>query len=159
MMGPDVPFRLSDFSDRAASDCPEALDLAAFVDGRLAPSQRDAIEAHLAACGGCLDLVLGASAAIEPAGAEVVARARSLAPVRRTQRVSRLRIGARWFAAAAAAIVVCAGAFRLGSASAAPAAPAESIIADATFGMLASDADDAAAFDAYAIALLAEGKR
>jgi anti-sigma factor ChrR (cupin superfamily) len=139
--------------------CPDAMALAAFADGRLGPGERDAIEAHLAACGDCLDLVLGASAAIEPVRAEVVARAQALAGVRAAREPGRMRIGARWVAAAAAAIVVCAGAFRLGSASAAAPAPAERVVADATFGMLAPDADDAVAFDAYAIALLSEGKR
>ncbi len=69
-----------------AGSCPEVLELAAFLDGRLTGAERDALEGHLAGCERCLGPVVaetqeGVPAATPPAS--LVARARlavSLAP-------------------------------------------------------------------------------
>lgn len=40
------------------SPCPEAIDLASYLDGRARGSRRDRIESHLAACGDCRRAVI-----------------------------------------------------------------------------------------------------
>jgi len=74
------------FRDAATAEnksaCPEANDLAAYLEGVASRRQRDAIEEHLAKCASCVDALvetrslLGGEISAAPAG--VVARAKAL---------------------------------------------------------------------------------
>jgi hypothetical protein len=155
--------------------CPDANDLAGYLDGRLDEASRAGIEAHLAACEACLDAVVairldGADAA--PAGvippAAVVAAAKSLVPAAAAStaatRVSRpapdrwrladLLGVARWGFASAASIAICIIAYRAGLAVSTVAPPTESsLVGELSFGVF--DTSESEVSDIELIAMLA----
>jgi anti-sigma factor RsiW len=93
-----------------AGDCPEALTVAAYLDGRLGLPEQEAVEQHLSRCPRCVAEVrecreLGAQVAMV-APAEAVRRARSLAVKRPRRRAPAVvwRVALRWSAAAVLAL-------------------------------------------------------
>ena len=105
--------------------CPDAAELAAYIDGRASPRQVEHIEEHLLACPQCLQAVCEARELLSAEAAafvppEVTAAAKALVspPAQRAKtrraRISLLwRVG-RWAAAAAAALILGYGGFRAG---------------------------------------------
>ncbi len=105
--------------------CPPALELAAWVDGRAAGPDAQAVETHLAACGICREAVAGIrQARADVAGsligvpANVIAAAKTLVepvPARSGLRIADwLQVGG-WGMAAAASIVICVVGYQVGS--------------------------------------------
>ncbi len=101
--------------------CPPALELAAWVDGRAAGPDLDAVETHLAECGVCRELVRLARAEVAGglgAPASVVAAAKTLVaptPARPALRITDwLQVGG-WGMAAAASIAICVVGYQVGS--------------------------------------------
>lgn len=45
-------------SEREAGECPDIIDLAAYIDGTLSESEKERVERHLSRCPECLDAVL-----------------------------------------------------------------------------------------------------
>ncbi len=89
-MTPEAPTALH------ADACPDAEQLAAYIDGALSPSERTTIEMHLLQCADCRDVVGGA-----------VALAGTAAPAARTRpRRTVLAIGGGILAVAAAVLLV-----------------------------------------------------
>lgn len=124
--------------DAPAGSCPDAMILASFAEGTIDGAARPAVEAHLAACPICLDLVVGATAE-EPVLVDrrVRARAQGLVPsvVIAGHRFTWPTFG-RWSVAAAASIAVCLFAFHAGARSVQAMAPSveAAIVDDITFG-------------------------
>lgn len=119
-----------------AGPCPEAAELAAYADGRLAAAEAERAEIHLAACPRCLDALMDvralASGASEAAPASVVAAAKEIVAGR--ARRSAWRAIAGWAAVAAAAVAV--GAAGLGAGAAVNEARRqtdERLVAEVTF--------------------------
>ena len=105
--------------------CPPALELAAWVDGRAAGPDLDAVETHLAECGICREAVAGLrQARADVAGRligvpdNVVAAAKTLietGPARTALRITDwLQVGG-WGMAAAASIAICVVGYQVGS--------------------------------------------
>lgn len=122
--------------------CPDALELAAFLDDRLSDEARGALEAHLAECPACREAVSDVRAfPADPDDAppEVVRAARALVGERLVLR----RVGG-WGLAAAASIGVCFIGFRIGVGTvAAPReGPEHTLVAEMTFGVFGSIDDD-----------------
>lgn len=89
-------------------DCPDELHIAAYLDGRVSPAEREAVEVHLADCAHCLALVGLLGREDGPNEAPTVpettlARARKLA---RPTRTAPVRHAPRWAAAAVALVAV-----------------------------------------------------
>jgi anti-sigma factor RsiW len=140
--------------------CPTPGDLAAFIDGRASPDERQRIEQHLAECDECLAAlrdardVLAAGPAVAPR--RLVARAKALVPAAAPPRV-RWRVAARWAAAAAAAAVIALAGFFAGASTYRSREATETRVArEVSFG-LADGADEALAVEAQLFAPAAEG--
>ena len=129
--------------------CPDAVELAAYIDGRASPRQVEHIEEHLLACPDCLQAVREAR---ELTSAEVTtfvppeviaaAKAALASPAERAgQRPGKYlraalvwRIG-RWAAAAAAALIISYGGFRIGQGTYRQHAAVEAaLVAELSFG-------------------------
>lgn len=135
-------------------DGPSPLTLAAYADGRLDPAECEALEAHLAECGRCLDAVrdaarmrAGDATPTTLPGPAVVAAAQQLVAGDQNDgtqpAVSAWRptwqFTGRWAAAAVAAMVIGVLGWRFGS-DAAPVPEIESeeaIVAAMSFGVFA----------------------
>lgn len=58
MNGETLWRRHTDEQTGGEQTCPDLLDLAGYIDGKVSPSQRDAIEQHLSRCNTCLEHVM-----------------------------------------------------------------------------------------------------
>ncbi|MHC5022688.1 MAG: anti-sigma factor family protein [Planctomycetota bacterium] len=114
--------RLATSIPARAVDCPDALTLASYLDGRAGPAERQSVESHLAACPECLLAVREARsiAGADPSSIEVppgvLAAARALVDhdaasagdaMRRRLVFPDWRAAARWSVAAAAMLIIC----------------------------------------------------
>lgn len=142
----------------AAGSCPEAVDLASYIDGRLDVEKAAAMEAHLAACESCLETVIDmrhvaserAAGFIAPAAAAV--RAKSLVPHGAAQRDVYLAALRHWLApdwklwgrraaVAAAGLVLCITGYQIGSLSTPDLVVNNSdqlLLAEASFGLFST---------------------
>jgi anti-sigma factor RsiW len=156
----DRPLRLR-LMRPPAGPCPEAMLLAAYVDGAASADEVRQVEGHLAACPRCLAAVaevrdlLAAGPMLTPD--RVAARAKALAPAAaRAARGSRWRDAARWAAAAAAIAVVGYAGFSAGNATCRSRSDqSAALVSEASFGL--ADASDQMFPNADFLALLAEG--
>ena len=126
--------------------CPDPLDLAAWLDGRLPDDRRDAVDEHLVACPACLDAIRAGRAALDDdtlgfVSPRVLEGARALVSGRR-------RSDHAWWAAArrvgavAAMLAVSVLGYMVGPRSVRPAPPSEErLLASMSFDVFAS-ADD-----------------
>ena len=127
--------------------CPDPLELASYVDGRLTGSARERLEAHLALCPACRQAVaetrdvLAGPAVLPPA--RWVQRAKSLAPQTRPATWPRL---VRWAASAAAVVAVSLAGFAGGAATYRNRQVAEAnLLQVVSFGLADGDQDTSAA--------------
>ncbi len=105
--------------------CPPALELAAWVDGRAAGPDLEAVETHLAACSICREAVAGIRQAhADVAGsligvpANIIAAAKTLietAPPSSGPRIADWPQVVGWGMAAAASIAICVVGYQVGS--------------------------------------------
>ncbi len=127
---------------RGAVACPPALELAAFVDGRLGETERDEVEEHLARCADCRESVYEARVAgsDEPLPFVTAALADSIRALVGTAPAAQRRgwaAAARWSVAAAASFAMALVAFQAGASSGGAARPAEELVlGEMTFGLL-----------------------
>ncbi len=125
--------------------CPDALELAGYVDGRLEEDARETVEAHLAECEQCLQAVADTrTLAVVAAPATMIERGRALVgPAEASQRGLRVlaRIGraVAWPMAAAASVAVCVAGYRVGAGVAAAVRPGDPVLAEMTFGVFGGD--------------------
>jgi anti-sigma factor RsiW len=125
-----------------AGACPSAVDLAAYLDGRLAEAERDVLEAHLALCGPCRELVYeGRETAADEALAFVPpSLIETIRALRRSSPAAQQRgwaAAARWSFAAAASLTMALLAFQAGASAAGAARPAEDVVlSELSFGLL-----------------------
>jgi anti-sigma factor RsiW len=99
--------RASDRRPRAPA-CPDEQQIAAYVDGSIRPSERETLEAHLADCAACLELVGFLEREVEASG-EAGVPEKALARVQAFARPAPpapLRHVPRWAAAAAVLAVI-----------------------------------------------------
>ncbi len=124
--------------------CPSALELAAYVDGRLEEAERDALEEHLARCAVCRESVdeTRVAGAGEPMLFVTAALAESIRALVGSRPAAQRRgwaAAARWSFAAAASFAMALLAFQAGASSAGAARPAEDLVlGEMTFGLLGS---------------------
>jgi len=141
----------------APGECPDAMRLASYIDGRVDAAEAERFEAHLAACAACRralretrELLAGGPAMTPP---KLVASAKALVAAKRV----RLRRVAGWAAAAAASVAIGLSGFFAGSATQRGRQLAEArVVEEASFG-LADGADESAVLDAYVLAALGNG--
>ena len=158
------------FDNGAHSEaCPPLLELASYLDGRLAADARMRVEAHLARCDDCLEAICETRTLMSVPGtpdvrALIVERARSLRsgdpPVIETTpwRIGPWLAVGQWGVAAAAAIALCLFSYRAGTASAGNEAEASDEFVNAvSFG--AFDLDDELSLELEAALLNREGSR
>jgi len=129
-----------------AGACPDAVDVAAWLEGRATPSLAERIEGHLAGCGKCLQAVedLRAILAAPPVAAprRVLERAEALARAAARPTVLWLRVG-RWAGMAAAAVLVAYAGFAAGVATReGRQAVQAAVVHEATFGLVDGQDDD-----------------
>ncbi|MDD5555815.1 MAG: zf-HC2 domain-containing protein [bacterium] len=135
------------------SPCPEAMDLAAWADGRAGRALEEAVDAHLARCPACLESLREVRALAREgtaaAPAAVRARAKALVP-EPAGTVSPFRIllerlsartAAGWAAAAVLVATACAAGYRMGQGPASPSPPAVSAYFAPAFGLNGPAAD------------------
>ena len=127
--------------------CPDPLELASYVDGRLTGAPRERLAAHLALCPACRQAVaetreiLAGPAVLPPEG--WVRRAKSLAQPRQPAAWPAL---VRWAASAAAVVAVSLAGFAGGSATYRNRQTAEAnLLQVVSFGLTDSDLDTSAA--------------
>lgn len=125
--------------DTDDADCPSAMDLAAYVDGR-ARDKAERIEAHLALCPRCLRAVIDARRLIAeppmPAPKAVLDRAKAL----RRPAVLRWSVVVRWGAAVAASLLIGLAGLLAGSSLHRARAESEAkLVAEITFQLAAAD--------------------
>lgn len=129
----------------AGGACPDAMDLAGYVDRRLDDARREEIEAHLAGCVPCLEAVAETRSLVcEPAPRELVDRARGLVEPRvlHWPRAAAARRRVAWPLAAAASVAVCVLGYRIGVSAFAGGPPSDAMLAEMTFGVFgAADAE------------------
>ena len=144
---------------RTAGPCPDANDLAAWLDGRADQAAAERIESHLAVCPACVQAI-GELRQLSQGGAmfvppQVLARAKALVPARGRSGVW-LRAG-RWAAAAAAAAVVSLAGWQAGSATVHARRTVDSqAAAQLSFGL---ESDDSLLNNGDLLAALEEGAR
>ena len=153
---------------RAAIDAPEThppalLELAGYLDGLLEAEDHERVEAALAAHPELLVAVCETRAIVDDGPGEAAPPQLRAAvvglvptvPTRSSFRFSDWRTASRWVAAAAASLLVCVVAYRLGT-SAVPSAERDAfdLVTEASFGALDGSADDE---DYFAIALATGG--
>lgn len=144
----------------APTDEPDAMTLAAYLDGRLGPGEAARVEAWMAASEAGLDLVLGArNVTPEAVPARLTGRAQGLvgaadrAPRRAGGPLARLfaRLGdafagalrpAGWAATAAAVLLLAAGAFELGRFGTQEIAAVQSLLGEEIAATLPQTGDD-----------------
>ena len=138
--------------------CHSALDLAAYLEERLAVEAMERLESHLAACPACRSAVREArvllTLAVDTAPDDVLARARELdaadPPIIRVSRERILARVGRWGFAAAASLAVCVVGYQSGAGVTDPADTA--LTADAlTLGLFGVDEDGASALTLLAL--------
>jgi hypothetical protein len=121
--------------------CPPAIELAAYLDGRLADAARDGMEAHLALCGECRaaaeDVRLAGACAAPFVAGSLLDSARALVPPRGAAPQRRWPVAARWSFAAAASLAMALLAFQAGTSFGGAARPSEDALLDGmSFGLL-----------------------
>lgn len=144
----------------AGADAPDALTLAAYLDGRLEAAEQARVEAWMAGSDEALELMLAArSAGSEPAPAALVARAQGLIggaePAKRRVGgpVARLLAPfgdwfagalqpAGWAASAAALLLLAAGSFELGQFGTQEIAAVQSLVGQEVAATLPQTSDD-----------------
>jgi anti-sigma factor RsiW len=155
---------MTDHDPNGPPACPDAIALAAHLDGRDGDAAGRDMEAHLARCPACreavdeLRTILAESPdALAFVPAATLEAARALVPARTPARApSRRRWVPAWAAAraglaAAASVVVCIVGYRTGFAAQTPPAAEVEVVAEMSFGMISSsDASD----DAYELLML-----
>jgi anti-sigma factor RsiW len=148
-----------------SAEGPTLLDLAAYIDGAATESQRQSIQAHLAACAACREAVHDAQEArLQGSGSltfvpqHVLDAAMNLVPSPQHEPVS-ARHRRIWpaasirFAAAAAAVAVCVVGHAVGGMLTMSQDPSESLDAAASFGLVDSDSSDAEPTETELLAL------
>lgn len=175
----------SDGGSRFPGSCPDAMDLAAYLDGGAPADLAERIEVHLATCGACLAIIRQARAdkalgddSLVFVPAEVIAAAQSLVPAQAAGEAEPLiqivRPGVsvwlttvRRAAAIAAMVAIGAAGHHVGAALSASSAAsnvaasgndaaAAATVADVSFGVLDETDDSTAASDLRGIAFSAE---
>ena len=142
---------------RAASGespgCPDALTLAAWMDGRLIADQSNAVDRHLTRCGACVHAVHGARLTLADAAGkaappvtplEVERIMTAVDPHRTRLQPAPVVATFRWQRVAAAAImaVVCWAGYQLGRGTPVPQeAPRNDVCAAMTFGLIEEEDD------------------
>jgi anti-sigma factor RsiW len=122
--------------------CPSAVDLAAYLDGRLAEAERDVLEAHMALCGPCRELVYEGreNTPDEPLAFVPTSLIETIRALRWSAPAAQRRgwaATARWSFAAAASLAMALLAFQAGASSAGAARPAEDVVlSEMSFGLL-----------------------
>lgn len=154
----DQTGRASDAA-QAMDDCPSALDLAAFIDGRCDAAAKARIESHLIACAMCQAAMADVTAALQvlnesPAFVrpQALERARRLVSAsspevivisHRLSVTRAMRIGTGWGVAAAAALAIGLGGYQLGQAAGPSVQLSEDAVLTAmSFGLLDDSASD-----------------
>jgi anti-sigma factor RsiW len=121
-------------------ECPDELDLAAWLDGRAGPELADRIEAHLADCPACLaaaaDLraILAASPMLAPR--QAIERAKALGRARLRRHAGLWARAGRWAAVAATGVLVSYAGLAIGAgASRSRQAVQAAVVGEATLGL------------------------
>ncbi len=140
--------RLAASAGSPSGPCPDATDLASYLDGRSSDETAERIEGHLASCEQCLAAVRELRSLLSPGPvlppATLIERAKSLVPAdaardaRRTagRRDVAWRRMSRWAAAAAAAVLISVAGFRTGLAAGRdPAREEMALVRELTFGL------------------------
>jgi anti-sigma factor RsiW len=133
------------YNGTQSESCPSQMELAGYLDNRLADVDRRRLEDHLAICDECLEMVCEARTLLDVTGtpdvpASVAAQAKALrrpSPTTRQHQHGPLRFVGEWGLAAAAAIVLCFLSYQAGTRSGeAPATGADELISVVSFGAL-----------------------
>jgi hypothetical protein len=132
-------------------ECPSAVELAAWIDDRLAERERESVEVHVSRCARCCDLVAGIRSESfgdlddERVSASVLQATESLMPDRSSYRfIARCGAWGMRLGAAAAALAIAWGGYSVGASFNASTSTAASGASPG--GTIASTSDDALTF-------------
>ena len=122
--------------------CPSTMELAAYLDGRLADAARGEVEAHLVLCSDCREALhevgaIGTDESLPFVAPALIESARALVAARPAVQRRGWAAAARWSFAAAASLAMALLAFQAGASFAGTARPAEDLAArEMSLGLL-----------------------